>query len=119
MNASRRPLPEGNGPERWPWPIISDHYDTAAEVRPAEALAVNELGVQKLRRLRDHDPSAAGWRVIRRLLVPLEAGNAALDSPPTARRRGNNGSIAGTPPLRSLRASAAPCAPPPSGWAGG
>ncbi|WP_405748134.1 site-specific integrase (plasmid) [Streptomyces sp. NBC_01525] len=75
------------GDGRWSWPIVPDHYDTAVEVQPAEALAVSELGVQNLRRLKDHDPSAAGWRVIRRLLGPLEAVNAALDSPPTPHRR--------------------------------
>ncbi|MEU7405168.1 tyrosine-type recombinase/integrase [Streptomyces sp. NPDC044948] len=87
MNTSRLALPTENGPERWSWPIIPDHYDTAVEVRPAEAVAVSELGVRNLRRLKDHDPSAAGWRVIHRLMVPLEAVNAALDSPPTPHRR--------------------------------
>lgn len=87
MSASRLALPAENGPERWSWPISPHHYDTAVEVRPAEVLAVNELGVQNLRRLKDHDPSAVGWRVIRRLLGPLEAVNAALDSPPTPHRR--------------------------------
>ncbi|MFJ6076143.1 tyrosine-type recombinase/integrase [Streptomyces sp. NPDC093065] len=48
---------------------------------------MSELGVRNLRRLKDHDPSAAGWRVIHRLMVPLEAVNAALDSPPTPHRR--------------------------------
>ncbi|MER5754460.1 hypothetical protein [Streptomyces sp. NPDC002088] len=48
---------------------------------------MSELGVQNLRRLKDHDRSAAGWRLIRRLLGPLEAVNAALDSPPTPHRR--------------------------------
>ena len=87
MNTSRLTLPAENGPERWSWPIIPDHYDTAVEVQPAEAVAVSELGVRNLRRLKDQDPSAAGWRVIHRLLVPLEAVNAALDSPPTPHRR--------------------------------
>jgi integrase len=87
VNTSRLALPAENGPERWSWPIIPDHYDTAVEVRPAEAVAVSELGVRNLRRLKDHDPSAAGWRVIHRLMVPLEAVNAALDSPPTPHRR--------------------------------
>ncbi|MFF9193572.1 tyrosine-type recombinase/integrase [Streptomyces sp. NPDC014779] len=87
MNTSRLDLPPENGPERWSWPIIPDHYDTAVEVRPVEAVAVSELGVRNLRRLKDHDPSAAGWRAVHRLLVPLEAVNAALDSPPTPHRR--------------------------------
>ncbi|WP_327122084.1 site-specific integrase [Streptomyces sp. NBC_01341] len=87
MSASRLTLPAENEPERWSWPIIPDRYDTAVEVRPAEAHAISELGVRNLRRLKDHDPSAAGWPVIHRLLVPLEAVNAALDSPPTPHRR--------------------------------
>jgi hypothetical protein len=40
-----------------------------------------------LRRLQYHDPSAPGWRVIRRLLRPLETVNAGLDSPATPHRR--------------------------------
>ncbi|MBG6133991.1 hypothetical protein [Longispora fulva] len=40
-----------------------------------------------LRRLRRHDPIAPGWSVIGRLLRPLDAVNAALDSPPTTHRR--------------------------------
>ncbi|MFL9652097.1 tyrosine-type recombinase/integrase [Streptomyces sp. PB17] len=87
MITSRLALPAENGPERWSWPIIPDHYDTAVEVRPSEAVAVSELGVRNLRRLKDHDSSAADWRVIQRLMVPLEAVNAALDSPPTPHRR--------------------------------
>ena len=45
------------------------------------------LGVRNLRRLQYHDPAAPGWRVIARLLRPLEAVNAGLDSPPTPHRR--------------------------------
>lgn len=72
---------------RWSWPIVPDRYDTAVAVRPAETQAVLELGVRNLRRLQYHDPAAPGWRVITRLLDPLEAVNAALDSPPTPHRR--------------------------------
>ena len=43
--------------------------------------------MRDLRRLQYHDPNAPGWRVIRRLLNPLEAVNAALDSPLTSHRR--------------------------------
>ncbi len=56
-------------------------------VRPAEARAVSDLGVRNLRRLQYHDPSAPGWRVIARLLGPLEEVNAAPDSPSTPHRR--------------------------------
>lgn len=43
--------------------------------------------MDNLRRLKRHDPSAAGWRVIRRLLRPLDAVNDGLDSPSTPHRR--------------------------------
>jgi hypothetical protein len=72
---------------RWRSPIATRRFDTTVAVRPEEARAIGELGVANLRRLQYHDPSAPGWRVIRRLLRPLEAVNAGLDSPATAHRR--------------------------------
>lgn len=60
----------------WSWPIVPDHYDTTAIVRPAVARAVFELGLRNLRRLQYHDPAAPGWHAIARLLRPLEAVNA-------------------------------------------
>ncbi|WP_328411980.1 hypothetical protein [Nocardia sp. NBC_00403] len=42
--------------------------------------------MRNLRRLQHHDPAAPGWRVIRRLLRPIEAVNAGLDSPQTPHR---------------------------------
>lgn len=45
------------------------------------------MGVDNLRRLQRHDPSAPGWRVIRRLPRPLETVNTGLDSPPSPHRR--------------------------------
>jgi integrase len=56
-------------------------------VRAQEAAAIVELGVSNLRRLKTHDPAASGWRTIARLLRPLDAVNAGLDSPPTPHRR--------------------------------
>jgi integrase len=56
-------------------------------MRPEETRAIQQLGVRNLRRLQYHDPSAPGWRVIWRLLRPLETVNAGLDSPSTPHRR--------------------------------
>lgn len=72
---------------RWCWPIVAGRYDTATLVRAAEGKAISELGLENLRRLHHHDPCAPGWAVIRRLLQPLEAANASLDSPPSSHRR--------------------------------
>ncbi|RYF60368.1 MAG: hypothetical protein EOO27_06075 [Comamonadaceae bacterium] len=40
--------------------------------------AIGELGVRNLRWLQYHDPHVSGWRVIGRLLRPLETVNAGL-----------------------------------------
>lgn len=78
----------GAAPEsRWCSPVAGHRFDTTVAVRPEEERAITELGVANLRRLQHHDPSAPGWRVIRRLLRPLEAVNAGLDSPLTPHRR--------------------------------
>lgn len=71
----------------WCSPLVGHHFDSAIEVRGEEARAIGELGVRNLRRLQYHDPQAPGWRVIGRLLRPLETVNAGLDSPATAHRR--------------------------------
>jgi integrase len=84
------PLPGAVSPaveSRWRSPVAAHRFDTAAAVRAEEARAIQELGVRNLRQLQYHDPSAPSWRVIRRLLQPLEAVNAGLDSPPTPHRR--------------------------------
>jgi len=75
----------GNYPHgsRWRSPVAAHRFDTTIAVRAEEARAIQELGVRNLRRLQHHDPSAPGWRVIGRLLRPLEAVSAGLDSPPT------------------------------------
>ncbi|MGY2011991.1 tyrosine-type recombinase/integrase [Nocardia gipuzkoensis] len=73
--------------DRWISPLAGRHFDTAIEVRPREAEAITELGVENLRRLKNHDPDAPGWRTIRRLLLPIETVNAGLDSPPTPHRQ--------------------------------
>ncbi|MEU4583295.1 tyrosine-type recombinase/integrase [Kitasatospora aureofaciens] len=87
MTASPLAIVLGDGAERWSWPIAAHRYDTAVAVSSEEVRAVRELGLRNLRRLQYHDPSAPGWRVIGRLLRPLEAVNASLDSPPTPHRQ--------------------------------
>ncbi|WP_407841393.1 site-specific integrase [Streptomyces sp. DSM 116496] len=87
MTAPLPAIAAEDGAGRWSWPISPPRDSTAVAVRPAEARAVADLGVRNLRRLQHHDPSAPGWRVIVRLLGPLEAVNAALDSPPTPHPR--------------------------------
>jgi integrase len=78
---------EGTTGSRWRSPITGRRFDTTIALRSEERQAIEQLGVRNLRRLQYHDPSAPGWRVIRRLLGPLEAVNAGLDSPPTPHRR--------------------------------
>jgi integrase len=77
----------GTEDRAWQWPINPQRYDTRVLIRAAEQRAIGELGVDNLRRLRRHDPAAAGWASISRLLAPLDAVNAVLDSPPTTHRR--------------------------------
>jgi integrase len=83
LSGAVNPAPES----RWRSPVIAHRFDTTVAVRPEEADAIHVLGVRNLRWLQYHDPSAPGWRVIGRLLRPLEAVNAGLDSPPTPHRR--------------------------------
>ncbi|MEU5547580.1 hypothetical protein AB0G85_35325 [Streptomyces sioyaensis] len=83
VSPSRIPNPS----DRWTWPIDPSRYDTAAVVRPAEKRAIAELGLVTLRRMARHDPDAPGWRVIRRLLRPLDDVAAALHEPATSHRR--------------------------------
>ncbi|MBQ9056497.1 hypothetical protein [Rhodococcus sp. (in: high G+C Gram-positive bacteria)] len=61
---------------RWCSSIIGHKFDTTIAVRAEESRAIGELGIRNLRRLQYHDPTAPGWRVIGRLLRPLEAVNA-------------------------------------------
>jgi hypothetical protein len=75
------------GERRWQWPINPAHHDTRVAVRAAERRAIDQIGVDHLRRLRKHDPADPGWATIGRLLRPLEEVHAALDSPPTSHRR--------------------------------
>ncbi|MCW1100158.1 hypothetical protein OJ963_41005 [Streptomyces sp. RS2] len=87
MTAPLSAVAAENGAGRWSWPISPPRDTAALGVRPAEARAVADLGLRNLRRLQYYDPSAPGWRVIARLLGPLEAVNAALGSPLTPHRR--------------------------------
>ena len=81
------PRPEAAARSRWRSPLTGRRFDTTVEIRPQEATAIQELGVDNLRRLQRHDASASGWRVIRRLVRPIDTVNAGLDSPPTPHRR--------------------------------
>jgi len=76
----------GDGP-RWRPPIDPGRYDTAPTLRAAEKDAITELGVDNLRRLARYDPSARGWKQIRRLLRPLDDANAAIHAPQTPHRQ--------------------------------
>lgn len=73
--------------QRWHQPVDPRRCDTSTTVRAVEVTAIRELGVEGLRRLRCRDSHASGWERVGRLLQPLEAVNAALDSPPTPHRR--------------------------------
>jgi hypothetical protein len=77
--------PAPAGPGRWVPPVTRPRLRAA--VRAEEAAAISELGLATLRRLKTGDPAAPGWPVIARLLRPLDAVNAGLDSPPTPHRR--------------------------------
>jgi hypothetical protein len=74
-------------PDRWAWPIDVRQLDTAIALHGNEKRAITELGAVNLRRLARHDPLAPEWDVVGRLLRPLDAVNAALDSPVTSHRR--------------------------------
>ncbi|WEB44706.1 tyrosine-type recombinase/integrase [Streptomyces yunnanensis] len=87
MTALVSPLTMPDSSDRWTWPIDPGRYDTAAAVRPAEKQAIAELGLVNLRRMARHDPDAPGWRVVRRLLRPLDNVAAALHEPATSHRR--------------------------------
>jgi hypothetical protein len=79
------PQPAPIGPTRWCPPITRPRLRVV--VRAEEAAAIAELGVSNLRRLKTGDPAASGWQAITRLVRPLDAVNAGLDSPPTPHRR--------------------------------
>jgi len=77
--------PAPMGPGRWSPPVTRPRLRVV--VRAEEAAAITELGLATLRRLKAGDPAAPGWRVIARLVRPLDTVNAGLDSPPTPHRR--------------------------------
>lgn len=72
---------------RWKSPIEAGRYDTTPALRGSEKDAIAELGVENPRRLARHDPAVRGWRLIRRLLRPLDDAAAALRVPVTSHRR--------------------------------
>jgi hypothetical protein len=77
--------PSPTGPGRWLPPVTRPRLRVV--VRAEEAAAIGGLGLATLRRLKTGDPAAPGWRVIARLVRPLDAVNAGLDSPPSTHRR--------------------------------
>ena len=87
MTASSTLAAVGHGDGRWTWPLDAGEFDTTIALRGNERRAIAELGSVNLRRLQRQDALAPGWSAVRRLLRPLDAVNAALDSPPTSHRR--------------------------------
>ena len=87
MTAPLSGIPDDVPESRWRSPLVEHRFDTTIEVRVEEVTAIGELGVRNLRWLQHHDRTAPGRRGIERLLQPLEAVNAGLDSPATAHRR--------------------------------
>ena len=87
MTASSTLAAVGRGDGRWTWPLDAGEFDTTIALRGNERRAIAELGSVNLRRLQRQDALAPGWSAVRRLLRPLDAVNAALDSPPTSHRR--------------------------------
>ena len=77
--------PAPTGPDRWSPPVARPRLRVV--VRAEEAAAITALGLATLRRLKTGDPAAPGWRVVARLVRPLDTVNAGLDSPPTPHRR--------------------------------
>lgn len=82
MTASSTLAAVGHGDGRWIWPLDAGEFDTTIALRGNERRAIAELGSVNLRRLQRRDALAPGWSAVRRLLRPLDAVNAALDSPP-------------------------------------
>jgi integrase len=87
VTASSSPAGDPDGSGRWRWPVDPARYVTAPALRGAEKDAIIGLGVGNLRRLAGHDPADPGWRLIRRLLRPLDDAGAALEARSTPHRR--------------------------------
>ncbi len=68
----------------WAWPLDPAFYDRRGELDAAEMRALGELG-WLVRRRRGHDPDLAQWRVIGRLLRPLDDARVALGWCPDTR----------------------------------
>ncbi|HZE17376.1 MAG TPA: site-specific integrase, partial [Mycobacterium sp.] len=64
----------------WTWPVDTVCYDRCPDLSPAERVALGQLGAN-VRRRRGYDRDAPQWRVIGRLLRPLDDARAAMWCP--------------------------------------
>jgi integrase len=64
----------------WTWPVDTVCYDRRPDLSPAERVALGQLGAN-VRRRRGYDRDAPQWRVIGRLLRPLDDARAAMWCP--------------------------------------
>ncbi|MFJ3308332.1 hypothetical protein ACIPSA_35700 [Streptomyces sp. NPDC086549] len=77
-------LPEETN-ERWHSSLGLSRGDRSPALSVEEQLAIRELGLRNLRRLRHHDPDASQWAAINRLVQPPQEVNASFDTTPTMR----------------------------------
>jgi integrase len=68
----------------WAWPLDTSCYDRRDELSTAEIQALEELG-WLVRRRRGHNPDLPQWRMIRRLLRPLDDAREGLGWCPDTR----------------------------------
>lgn len=70
----------------WPWPVDLARYNRQPELTTLELEALRRLGTN-VRRRRGYDREAPEWRVVKRLLRPLDDARAALWCPDTPHHR--------------------------------